>query len=73
MFSCEFCEIYKNTFSYRTTPMAASASFSLGMNSLSHIVGNSVYSSSKFGCQTGKNFLVDLKILLTKITCCHKT
>ena len=24
MFSCEFCEIRKNTFSYRTSPMAAS-------------------------------------------------
>ena len=24
MFSCEFCEISKNTFSYRTPPMAAS-------------------------------------------------
>ena len=25
MFSCEFCEITKNTFSYRTRPVAASA------------------------------------------------
>ena len=25
MFSCEFCEISKNTFSYRTPPVAASA------------------------------------------------
>ena len=24
VFSCEFCEIFKNTFSYRTTPVAAS-------------------------------------------------
>ena len=24
MFSCEFCEISRNTFSYRTTPVAAS-------------------------------------------------
>ena len=24
VFSCEFCEIAKNTFSYRTSPMAAS-------------------------------------------------
>ena len=24
VFSCEFCEISKNTFSYRTTPVAAS-------------------------------------------------
>ena len=24
MFSCEFCEISKNTFSYRTPPVAAS-------------------------------------------------
>ena len=24
MLSCEFCEISKNTFSYRTTPVAAS-------------------------------------------------
>ena len=24
MFSCEFCEIAKNTFSYRTPPVAAS-------------------------------------------------
>ena len=26
VFSCEFCEISKNTFSYRTPPMAASVS-----------------------------------------------
>ena len=26
MFSCEFCKISKNSFSYRTTPVAASAS-----------------------------------------------
>ena len=26
--SCEFCEISKNTFSYRTAPVAASAEFS---------------------------------------------
>ena len=25
MLSCEFCKIFKNTFSYRTTPVAASA------------------------------------------------
>ena len=25
VFSCEFCEISKNTFSYRTPPVAASA------------------------------------------------
>ena len=24
VFSCEFCEIFKNTFSYRTSPVAAS-------------------------------------------------
>ena len=24
MFSCEFCNIFKNTFSYRTPPVAAS-------------------------------------------------
>ena len=28
MFSCEFCEISKNTFSYKTTPVVASASTS---------------------------------------------
>ena len=27
VFSCEFCEISKNTFSYRTPPVAASATF----------------------------------------------
>ena len=27
MFSCEFCEISKNTFFYRTPPVAASAHF----------------------------------------------
>ena len=27
VFSREFCEIYKNTFSYRTPPVAASAEF----------------------------------------------
>ena len=27
MFSCEFCEISKNTFSYRTPPVAASGKF----------------------------------------------
>ena len=26
VFSCEFCEISKNTFSYRTSPVAASES-----------------------------------------------
>ena len=25
VFSCEFCEIYKNTFSYRTHPAAAAS------------------------------------------------
>ena len=49
------------------------ASFSLGVNCLSHIVLNSAYNSLEFGCQTGKNFLVNLKKLLTRITCCHKT
>ena len=29
VFSCELCEIYKNTFSYRTTPVAASVYFKL--------------------------------------------
>ena len=29
VFSCEFCEISKNTFSYRTPPVAASAPQSL--------------------------------------------
>ena len=28
VFSCEFCEISKNTFSYRTSPVAASVSCS---------------------------------------------
>ena len=28
-FSCEFCEISKNTFSYRTPPVAASETYSL--------------------------------------------
>ena len=27
VFSCEFCEIYNNTFLYRTTPVAASVNF----------------------------------------------
>ena len=30
MFSCGTCEIFKNTFFYRTVPMAASVIFSLG-------------------------------------------
>ena len=29
VFSCELCEIYKNTFSYRTPPVAASVYFKL--------------------------------------------
>ena len=29
VFSCEFCEISKNTFSYRTPPVAASGSITL--------------------------------------------
>ena len=32
VFSCEFCEISKNTFSYRTTPVAASVNVWEGPN-----------------------------------------
>ena len=34
VFSCEFCEISKNTFSYRRPPMAASESFLFKAKSL---------------------------------------
>ena len=42
VFSCEFLEITKNTFSYRTPPVAASASFSR--------VSDLIYRKSKTNC-----------------------
>ena len=31
MFSCEYCEIFKNTFFYRTPPVAASETLSMNV------------------------------------------
>ena len=38
VFSCEFCEIRKNTFSYRTPPMAASVPSFLDKVQLSEFI-----------------------------------
>ena len=45
VFSCEFCEIFKNTFYYRTPPVAASA-----MTVFKVVNGKSKYSLLKTRC-----------------------
>ena len=41
MFSDEFCEISKNTFSYSTPPVAASAYGMIFLSSINSIIGES--------------------------------
>ena len=57
MFSCGFCETFKNTFFYRTTPVAASGICSNVYFSVIHIEpeskGQKIYDAEtwdKFGC-----------------------
>ena len=58
--SCEFCEISKNTFSYRTPPMAASVLRSW-FNSLSYILTN-LFRSDRVMVKKSvlENFLLDV-------------
>ena len=43
VFSCELCEISKNTFSYRTPPLAASVFSSLSSITISQKICNTTY------------------------------
>ena len=61
MFSCEFCEISKNTFSYKT-PLAAASNLSKPSKTVSIRGLNSINLSLKILCNSQKNISATVKV-----------
>ena len=76
MFSCEFCEIFKNTFFYRTPPVAASVTKTDSHTDIfQEIFWNFQYSYStvvNISCDTGKYTGTFLKIILIFQNCVYE-
>ena len=66
MFSCEFCEISKNIFSYRTTPVAASESKNIVARIMTYMLYICVFFEENFFFAHDANDAFHIFVILTR-------